>query len=580
MNIIIIIITVSLRNQNAKKELRTKIKKYLHRMNIVENSKTLALLRSTIALLDEARTTMNSLIVNDSTLQSILQSMQTTIEQLQKNNSRFKSKSYTKTLRIVLEFVIKSVVANKLINLKTIKQVREFTILIVDDVERKILKIMIIKNIMNKLQIKRIRRIIRLNNDDLKIQTKFEKIKNSLQKKSEIIRRIIESITIRIQIYAMRVNEVKIKYIDTNNQFDVIKYLQNVNASLHSNLIIKKMSWSFRVIRNKKRYFTLHMKIIIVKLINRMLFENFMKIFEIKECEQFIKNCILRQCFNCQKYEHIKKHCRIVVVCEKCVMRHHINECDSLIIKKYKMCETCENREHIAWSSKCKMRQKKSRKQNVLDKFACNYISWANRKSLSACFDSSLTRQQHRSRFRLRTRKSFFRNEKWSESKKEKNERLKSNIFFEFSSISRRIESKNNMTNFRDKSSWTNNAIMNSKNMKKALHRNSMSQFKFASRSFENVNASIVINQMIDFDLLWKTQMFWSFCSIMFAMKEYVRWSCYSLIKTFKIMMSSQYKNLDEISSHQFHWTTIKIIFIYYTNRKMTWKSAFTLMIK
>jgi hypothetical protein len=243
MNIIIIIITISLRNQNAKKELRTKIKKYLHRVKIVENSKTLALLRNTIALLDQARTTTtNSLIVNDSTLHDILRSMQTTIEQLQRNDSRFKSKSYTKILRIALESTTKSAVADRSINLKTTKQAREFTILIVDDVERKILRIMIIKNIMNKLKMKRIREITRLNNDDLRIQTKSEKIKNSLQKKSEIIRRIIESITIRTRIYAMRINEVKVEHIDTNNQFDVIKYLQNVNASLHSSLIIKKMS--------------------------------------------------------------------------------------------------------------------------------------------------------------------------------------------------------------------------------------------------------------------------------------------------------------------------------------------------
>ncbi len=93
-----------------------------------------------------------------------------------------------------------------------------------------------------------------------------------------------------------------------------------------------------------------------------MFFENLMKIFEIKKCKRFIKNYILRQCFNCQKYEHIKKHCRIVVVCEKCVMKHYISECDSSIIEKYKMCETCENREHIAWSSKCKMRRKKKQK--------------------------------------------------------------------------------------------------------------------------------------------------------------------------------------------------------------------------
>jgi hypothetical protein len=139
-------------------------------VNIVENSKTLALLRNTIALLDEARTTTtNSLIVNDSTLHSILQSMQTTIEQLQRNDSRFKSKNYMKILRIVLEFVIKSAVADKSINFKTTKQARKFTILIVNDVKRKILKIMIIKNIMNKLQTKKVRKITRLNNDDLKI---------------------------------------------------------------------------------------------------------------------------------------------------------------------------------------------------------------------------------------------------------------------------------------------------------------------------------------------------------------------------------------------------------------------------
>ncbi len=66
--------------------------------------------------------------------------------------------------------------------------------------------------------------------------------------------------------------------------------------------------------------------------------------------------------YPCQKYEHIKTHCRIVVVCEKCVIKHYISECDSSIIEKYKMCKACENRKHIAWSSKCKMRRKKKQK--------------------------------------------------------------------------------------------------------------------------------------------------------------------------------------------------------------------------
>ncbi len=301
INIIIIIITIFSRSKNAKRALRTKIEKYLHRVSIVENSKTLALLHSIIALLDKAQTTTtNSLIVNDSTLHSILQSMQTTIKQLQRNDSRFRSKSYTKILQIVLEFVVMSIIADKSINLKTTKQAREFTILIIEDVQQKLLKIMIIKNIMKKSQMKKIQKISRLKNDHLRIQKKFEKFKNFLHEKSKIIRRIIELITIRIRIYAMQINEVKVEHIDTNNQFDVIKYLRKFNASFHSSLIINKMSWSFWVIQNKKRFFTLHMKIIIVKMINQMLFENFIKIFEIKKCERFIKNCILQQCFDCQ----------------------------------------------------------------------------------------------------------------------------------------------------------------------------------------------------------------------------------------------------------------------------------------
>jgi hypothetical protein len=56
-----------------------------------------------------------------------------------------------------------------------------------------------------------------LNNDDLKIQRKFEKIKNSLSKKSEIIQGIIELITIHIRIYAMQISEIKIEHINTNN---------------------------------------------------------------------------------------------------------------------------------------------------------------------------------------------------------------------------------------------------------------------------------------------------------------------------------------------------------------------------
>jgi hypothetical protein len=49
---------------------------------------------------------------------------------------------------------------------------------------------------MKKLHDEKIRNIIRLKNNALKIQTKLTKIKNALQKQSKMIRRIIILITI------------------------------------------------------------------------------------------------------------------------------------------------------------------------------------------------------------------------------------------------------------------------------------------------------------------------------------------------------------------------------------------------
>jgi hypothetical protein len=246
MNITINITKTPLEESNVeKRSLRTKIEKYLHRVRIVEDSKTLKLLRQTIVLLT-INSSSQTISNKDSKLYDILQRMQTIIEQLQKNeNSTSKSKSYTNVVRFVVESIAMSKRVEKRVekffNSKTIKQIREFTINIVNDEERKKLKEMIIKDIMKKMRVEKIRDITRLESDALRIQTKSTKIKNALQKQSEMIRKIVVSITSHSRIYVVRVNEIRIEHIDENNQTNFITYLQKNNARLHSSLIIKKM---------------------------------------------------------------------------------------------------------------------------------------------------------------------------------------------------------------------------------------------------------------------------------------------------------------------------------------------------
>ncbi len=247
MNIIIIITkTFSKELIVERRTLRTKIEKYLHRVKIVKNSKTLQLLRQTIVLLtiDSSSQTISN---RDSELYDILQRMQTIIEQLQRRNehSSSKSRSYTNAARFVVESIAMSnrveKRVEKLFNLKTIKQIREFTINVVDDEEREKLKKTITRNIMKKLHVEKVRDITRLESEALRIQMKSTKTKNALQKQSKTIRKIIISITIHSRIYAIRVNEVRIEHIDEINQANFITYLQKNNARLHSNLIIKRV---------------------------------------------------------------------------------------------------------------------------------------------------------------------------------------------------------------------------------------------------------------------------------------------------------------------------------------------------
>jgi hypothetical protein len=108
MHTIIIISKTFLEEPNVeKRSLRKKIKDYLQRVKIVEDSKTLSLLRQTIVLLtiDSSSQTIN---IKDSKLYNIFQRMQTIIEQLQQSdaNSNSKSKIYTNAVRFIIESLL------------------------------------------------------------------------------------------------------------------------------------------------------------------------------------------------------------------------------------------------------------------------------------------------------------------------------------------------------------------------------------------------------------------------------------------------------------------------------------------
>jgi hypothetical protein len=144
--------------------------------------------------------------------------MQTSIIKL-KAKSNY-SKMIRKTINLVQIFTSMMRITKKTVSSSDKnRQTREFIVIMIDVVEKKNLKIMFTKDIINKFQsnAKSIRDVTRLINDAIRIQAKSTKMRKILQKKLEIIKRLSDSITIRCRTYHVRVNDVKMNHINTIN---------------------------------------------------------------------------------------------------------------------------------------------------------------------------------------------------------------------------------------------------------------------------------------------------------------------------------------------------------------------------
>jgi hypothetical protein len=175
-------LNASINDVENKRTVRDKIVEYLYRVEIVSDSITLLLLQQIIDVLQK-RVDQSSLnvIAKNSILNNILQQMQTLIV-------KFEAKSnYSKIIRKIIDLVqiftsMMRIVKKTISSLNKNRQTREFIVIMIDVVEKKNLKIMFTKDIMNKLQndAKSIQDVTRLVNNAIKIQAKSTKTRKIL----------------------------------------------------------------------------------------------------------------------------------------------------------------------------------------------------------------------------------------------------------------------------------------------------------------------------------------------------------------------------------------------------------------
>ncbi len=103
------------------------------------------------------------------------------------------------------------------------------------------------------------------------------------------------------------------------------------------------------------------MKIYSATTTNRLIQVELFDEYSHRTCEYFDKDCRLKQCFNCQRYEHINKSCKYNRRCVVCANFHSESICNTSIERrKYVNCE--EN--HFVWSFQCKIKVDEKNKLN------------------------------------------------------------------------------------------------------------------------------------------------------------------------------------------------------------------------
>jgi hypothetical protein len=131
---------------------------------------------------------------------------------------------------------------------------------------------------------------------------------------------------------------------------------------MHLNLKITRVIWSKRTkIHFDKKSSSLIMKIYNLITMNRLIQKKLLDEYSHRTCEYFDKNCRLKQCFNCQRYEHINKSCKYNRRCAICANFHNESICNTSIEKR--KCVNCE-KNHFVWSFQCKIRIDEKNKLN------------------------------------------------------------------------------------------------------------------------------------------------------------------------------------------------------------------------
>ncbi len=249
-----------------------------------------------------------------------------------------------------------------------IRRKKTMMIKINNEAKKTIIRIMIIKDLMQKLKTiekkeKNILSIRRLLSDDLKLLARFEKTRERMKQDKKLLHDITSSTTAMRRTYVVLAHDVRMSNVNTFNQQTAINQIVKQNSSLHKDLNIVRIVRTKKTERLRKEHFSLIIELISFETTNRLIKDELLNDYSHRVCEYFEKKCRIKQCFRCQKYDHVNKICRNDEKCDFCASEHFSFECKTF--NEHRKCVNCVDK-HSAWSFQCDVKAKKKQRFDTI----------------------------------------------------------------------------------------------------------------------------------------------------------------------------------------------------------------------
>jgi hypothetical protein len=112
-------------------------------------------------------------------------------------------------------------------------------------------------------------------NEDLTLFANFEKIKTRMKRNLTLMNDIISLNTTMKRTYVVLTHDVRLSSVNTLNQKATIEKIIRQNSTLHKNLNILRVTWTKKIINQRKKFFFLIIEIVNSKMTNRLIKKNF-----------------------------------------------------------------------------------------------------------------------------------------------------------------------------------------------------------------------------------------------------------------------------------------------------------------